>query len=264
MRAGSFFLPHKKIMIRTKRVPQDIWGNYKAWTGLSSGDDFWEERVVPVQELRFSQDSVSFEFSDASGNLLDMVTQLLDTADFSSVALAVVVQKGIYYSCNNRRLSALKIYAHLSRAVVRALYRALGHDLSGLRTNQTVKVGGIFFTPHLYVPCAVRRFSQYNCSHDVECHGSPRDNNVLYPEECRDVSIRRINITSYQLSRVLAQMFLSDGLDPTVAEATRRLPWASLAHIRARARAVRRENMKTWSMVASRNRTSERNTGYRA
>ena len=192
-----------------------------------------------MQALRFSQDSVCFEFSDASGNLLDMVTQLLDTGDFSSVQLAAVVQQGVYYSCNNRRLSSLKVYAHLSRAVVKTLHGTLSYENVG--TNQAVRVGRSFFTPYFDVPCVVRRFSQYNCSHDVECHGTPADTNVLYPKECKDVSIRRKNLTSHQLSRVLAQMFLSDRLEPTVVEAMRRLPRTSLAELWARATAVRED-----------------------
>ena len=209
-------------MSRQRNPSEDIWGNFRKWYSSNlTGEDFWDERPVPVQDLRFTQDSIAFELKDGSSHILGLVLQFLDTGDFSSISLAAVLHNGVYYSCNNRRLAALKIYAHVSRAVMKSVYD--DERYNDIQMNQQIKIADSYFTPYFEVPCAIRRFSDYNCSHDVECHGSPQDRNVLDPRLCKDIRVRRINVTAHAISRSLSKMFTTGELDAEFLTAMRDL-----------------------------------------
>jgi len=220
---------------------KDVWGNFWRWEKPWSPDDarleaFWQEKLISVEELRFSQDTVRFNFSDGSGSLLDMILHLMETGAFSGSPLAVLVHEGVYYSCNNRRLAALKIYEYLSRLVVRKLQRDVS---SRARDGISTKVGESFFVYPLAVPCAVRDFRSYDCSHDVECHRSPKRTNFLFPRECQDVRIRWLEITALDLARAVGELFLSAQLDPELQKRLVRNGYGgSLLDLRQRLEAV--------------------------
>lgn len=188
----------------------DPWERgFRRWSLEGSlGDDYWKEKSIPVQRLVFTQKGISPIFTSGSCGIFDMVRKLLDDGDFSSVVLDVVVQGGVYYSCNNRSLAALKIYTHISRAVIASIYRQ--DECDEIETNQEIRVGDSCFVPFMSVPCRIRRFSDYNCSHDVECRETPTAVNVLHPVHCKDIKIRGIELTVQEVCRRLAKLFTGD------------------------------------------------------
>lgn len=80
-----------------------------------------EERIVPVEDVHFSHDSISPTFGTgehAGAEVTDLVTALdeaqVDPLD-PRLRLHVVVFKGLLFSLNNRRLFALKEHQRTRR-----------------------------------------------------------------------------------------------------------------------------------------------------
>ena len=74
-------------------------------------------KPVNVDEIRFTQDSISLKFSsDKVGGMVDLyralVSKSIQVQKFTkSKRLQCIMVNGIYYCCNNRRLCALKEYS---------------------------------------------------------------------------------------------------------------------------------------------------------
>ena len=82
--------------------------------------------------------------------------------------------------------------------------------------NKVYGVGRLRLVPYFTVRCVTRYFSEYSCSHPVECHGTPLRDGVLSPEPCQTILVREMDVTSRQISRMLVRMFLvEDVFSPT-------------------------------------------------
>lgn len=177
----------------------------------------WEPVHVDVMDLRFTQNTISHQFKESPGlgslHILSQVFHLLMTGEVHDALLAAVVQDGWYYSCNNRGLATLKIYAHISRALMKSIQgvQDFTDETKALMKNKVFKArGGFRLVPYFTVRCVTTQFSVYTCSHPVECMDTPNDDEWLDPESCKKIWVRNMEVTSTEISKVLVRMFLVD------------------------------------------------------
>ena len=191
----------------------------------------WETVDVNIQDLRFTQDTIKYRFKADAGlqglHILSRVAHLLGTGEVHDALLAAVVQDGWYYSCNNRGLASLKIYANISRALMKRLQGVpyFTDKMKDLMQNKVFRVRGLRLVPYFTVRCVTRNFSEHTCSHPVECHETPADDGVLSPEPCDTIMVREMNATSRQISKALVRMFLVDDVfNPAYRIPLQRIP----------------------------------------
>lgn len=209
----------------TNQSVRELLSNYKIKEKPKEDRDLvklvWWTVDVPIVDLRFTQDSVakSFSHGDLAGlHILFQVVHLLFTGEVHEARLATLVQDGWHYACNNRTLTVLKIYARLSRALMKWLLWVVNFTEAqqNAMQNKVYGVGQLRLVPYFTVRCVTRYSSEYSCSHPVECHGTPLEDGVLSPESCQRILVRGMDVTSRQISRVLVKMFLvEDVFSPT-------------------------------------------------